>query len=247
MSLKVRLQKVLAEAGIASRRKCEEFIAAGRVTVDGRTVTELGFSIDPEKEEVRFDGRRLERERKVVLAVHKPRGYVSTSAQTYRGTLAPGEKRVIDLVGNRYGRLYTVGRLDAESEGLILLTNDGALTEHLTHPRHEVEKVYRIEVKGQILLPQLERLRAGVFILGRKAKPLWVSTVFKDRLRTVVEIGLHEGRNREVRRILRAIGLLVQRLTRVRIGPLGLEGLGKGRFRELSFEEVTRLRKSGKP
>jgi len=232
----VRLQKALAEAGIASRRRCEEYITAGRVTVDGQVVRTLGKKVDPEKQDIRFDGIPVKPGRKVYILLNKPRGYICTSADEY------GRKRVLDLIDPRYGRLHSVGRLDADSEGLIILTNDGELTERLTHPRYGVEKVYRVEVKGSIRNGEIERVRRGVVIFGRRARPTKVTRLFADRRKEVLEVVLREGRNREIRRIFAKLGLTVRSLKRIAFGPLRLRGLGSGRYRELTQREVQLLK-----
>ena len=224
-----RLQKYLARAGVASRRKAEELIRAGRVTVDGR-VARLGERVEPGAE-VRVDGEvvRPPKER-VVIALNKPRGYATTRDDPH------AERTVFDLLPDVPGLTY-VGRLDKESEGLLLFTNWGELAHRLTHPRYQVEKVYRVYTKrGTVPRRLLNRLRAGVVeggerLFAKRAEPAPGGAL----------ITLTEGKKREVRRMMRAIGYPVSRLVRLSFGPVALSGLAPGRYRRLSEEEVRRL------
>lgn len=232
----MRLQKILAAAGLGSRRQCEELILAGRVEVDRRVVRELGTKADLSHEEVRVDGVALPRPRLVYFAVNKPPGVVSTSRDP------AGRTRVIDLVPYR-GRLFTVGRLDMSSEGLILVTNDGQLADHLTHPRYGVRKTYHVEVAGALTKGQLARLRRGVHLAEGFARVVSAEVLRTYRQSTLLEIVLAEGRNREIRRVLARVGHKVERLRRVAIGPLRLGELQPAEARPLTSAEVRRLKR----
>ncbi len=234
----VRLQKILSAAGVASRRNAETMIAAGRVSVNGETVTELGTRADPEADDVRVDGRRLSRPRRRYIALHKPRGYVTTrSDPEHRPT-------VIDLLGTQE-YVYPIGRLDYDSEGLLLLTNDGQFAEHLMHPRYGVEREYEVRVRGVPEPETLRRLAHGVRLEGRRTAPARVSLAETGRGargdQSVVAIVLHEGRTRQVRKMLEAVGHPVVRLRRIRVGPIWLGTLKPGEFRELTAQEVRLL------
>jgi 23S rRNA pseudouridine2605 synthase len=230
----VRLAKFLAHAGVASRRAAERLIAEGHVTVAGETVTDPARSVD-ESSGVAVDGRPVAPEPQEVYALNKPAGVVSTARDTH------GRTTVVDLVRSRR-RLYPVGRLDADSTGLILLTNDGELAERLTHPRYGVEKVYRVKVRPGRLSPRaLQALRDGVELDDGRTAPARARQVATG----VVEIVIREGRKRQVRRMLEAVGHRVVELERVAFGPLGLRGLEPGKSRRLKAAEVERLRRAG--
>ena len=233
----VRLQKLLASAGIGSRRKCEELITAGRVTVDGRTVTALGTKVDPDKADVRVDCEPLPRSRLVYYLVNKPLGVVSTTRDP------DGRPRVIDLAPDGQ-RLFMVGRLDVSSEGLILVTNDGELANLLAHPRYGVEKTYQVQVAGLPAPEVLERLRRGVHLAEglAHAKRVWIKSQHKQS--TILEMVLDEGKNREVRRLLAQVGHKVLHLRRTALGPLRLGELPPGECRPLKREEVKALREA---
>jgi 23S rRNA pseudouridine2605 synthase len=226
----MRLGKFLAHAGVASRRAAEEIVRDGRVTVDGAVVTDPARDVD-ESAEVALDGRRVEPEPREVHALNKPAGVVSTARDTH------GRPTVVELVRSRR-RLYPVGRLDADTTGLILLTNDGDLAERLTHPRYGVKKVYRARVQPSRLAPQaLDALKKGVELDDGPTGPAEV----RQPGRGVVEITIREGRKRQVRRMLEAVGHRVVELERVAFGPLGLRGLELGKSRRLTKAEVERL------
>lgn len=231
-----RLQKVLANAGVASRRQCERLIATGHITVDGRVVKEMGVVVDPSESVICCDGVPIHEERKVYYLLNKPRGFVCTNRDEL------GRPRAVDLLRDVPQRVYTVGRLDEDSEGLIIITNDGKLTELLSHPRYGVPKTYRVEVGGRV---DLEDLRAslgrGVWLSEGKTAPARVRIVQKGRNNTVLEITLREGRNREVRRVLARSGYVVRSLRRIKIGWLSDPRLKPGRYRRLSRGEVARL------
>jgi 23S rRNA pseudouridine2605 synthase len=232
-----RLQKVLAAAGLGSRRQCEEFIRDGRVDVDGKTVTELGTRVNPFEHEIRVDGVRLAREEPGYFAVNKPVGVVTTNHDP------AGRTRVVDLVRSRQ-RLFPVGRLDRSSEGLILLTNDGDFANRLAHPRYGVEKTYRVIVAGHPAPESLQRLLKGVHLAEGVARVASIRMRSRRHQSTELEIVLTEGRNREIRRLLARIGHKVLRLRRIAIGPLRLGELPVGSFRKLTHREIDALRKA---
>ncbi|HEX5852039.1 MAG TPA: pseudouridine synthase [Solirubrobacteraceae bacterium] len=229
----MRLVKYLAHAGVASRRSAETLIAAGRVSVDGALVTDPAHDVGQDAR-VALDGRALDGpEPRVLYALHKPVGVVSTARDTH------GRKTVLDLVPARGLRLYPVGRLDADSSGLILLTNDGELANQLTHPRFEVPKTYRAKLAGPALTDRaLRELRAGVRLEDGVTAPARTRRVSQH----VLELTIHEGRNRQVRRMCDAVGRPVLELTRIAFGPLALGDLKPGAHRRLGDAEVRRLR-----
>ena len=284
----IRLQKAMAESGFASRRTCEELIEAGRVTVNGTQVKKLPAWVDPAQDAIKVDGEPLPRTPrhrrgkedtavgKTYVIVNKPRGVISTNEDP------EGRKRVIDLIEDKQlsrKRLYPVGRLDADSTGMILLTDDGELTHRLTHPSFEAPKEYRVTVKGTVSVEALEKLRRGIYLASpkeisktksaegasapgspegsnsrkksaaKKAAPdaVRILRVEKDRGsgdRTMLAMILHEGQNREIRRVLARLDLKVKKLKRVAIGPIQMKTLRSGAWRELSGPEVRKLRKS---
>jgi len=263
-----RLQKILSQAGVASRRAAERLIADGRVTLNGKTVSEMGTKADAETDDIRVDGRRLHApERKRYILLNKPAGYVSTRSDPQR------RRTVIDLLVGVREYVYPVGRLDYDTEGLLLLTNDGDLAAHLTLPRHGVERCYEARVAGMPDADALRQLREGIPLDGRRTLPA-EATLLNARgredgrpkglqLRTgerreggrreggrregarregVVQLTIREGRNRQVRRMLEAVGHPVRELTRTRIGPLSDRRLKPGAWRDLTSEEITTLR-----
>jgi 23S rRNA pseudouridine2605 synthase len=232
----MRLAKYLASAGVASRRASEEIVRAGRVTIDGTAVTDPARDVTAE-DHVLLDGHEVQPEpERVVYAVNKPRGIVSTARDTH------GRKTVVSLVPEVSARLYPVGRLDADSTGLILLTNDGDLAHRLTHPSFEVDKTYRAVLQGGPVREQaLRALRAGVELEDGMTAPARVARVRPDTL----EITIHEGRKRQVKRMCQAVGHRVIKLERVRFGPLLLGDLQPGASRRLSANEVSLLRAAG--
>ena len=233
----MRLQKYMAMCGVAARRKCEEMIAAGRVTVNGRVITEMGTQVE-EQDEVLVDGVRItpEEEKRYVL-YHKPAGEVTTVSDE------KGRETVMDRFRDFPVRLYPVGRLDYDSEGLLLLTNDGALAQRLTHPSCEVDKVYLARVTGNPSNETIDRLRRGVYMEGdeRRTYPADVRVVRDESLFSDILVTIHEGRNRQVRRMFDAVGHKVLLLRRVRFGPLELGNLRRGEWRELTAQEVELL------
>jgi 23S rRNA pseudouridine2605 synthase len=225
----VRLAKFLAHAGVASRRAAERIVAEGRVTVDGEPVTDPARDVG-EDAEVRVDGRPVSAQQAETWAVNKPAGVVSTARE-------PGRRRAITELVDSRARLYPVGRLDADSTGLILLTNDGELANRLTHPRYEVPKTYRAELRRPPAERDLESLRRGVALDDGHTAPARVRRTGERE----IEIAIHEGRNRQVRRMAEAIGNEVLRLERVRFGTFELGALRPGEARRLSEDEVRRL------
>jgi 23S rRNA pseudouridine2605 synthase len=231
-----RLQRYLARSGVASRRACEQLIVDGRVRVNGAPVRELGTQVDADSDRVEVD-RRPVRPSAVhtYLALNKPVGVVSTVNDPQ------GRQTVLDLVDHP-SRIYPVGRLDADSEGLLLLTDDGDLAMRLTHPRYGVEKEYRALVRGSIDAATLKTLSTGVLLDGRPTAPARFQVAERDPVGTWLRVTIHEGRNRQIRRMAEAVGLEVVRLVRVRIGPLRLGRLPSGGWRPLSAAEVGELR-----
>lgn len=242
-----RIQKILARAGLGSRRSCEDFITGGRVTVDGHRVTELGTRADPRTSVIHVDGRRVRAEPLVYYVLHKPSGVISTTGEEAKRERVRGRGgRVIDLVPPR-PRVFPVGRLDVDSEGLMLLTNDGDLANRMTHPRYGLERRYHATVKGDISERALQRLRRGVRLAEGKTLPPQVEVLHTSGGGGVLEVVIKEGLNREVRRILAAVGLRVKKLIRVGLGPptlLTLKGIPKGAFREATSREIAALRKA---
>lgn len=238
----VRLQRYLAQAGVASRRKAEELILAGRVKVNGRVVRELGSKVDTVEDRVDFDGHRLVAEDHVWILLNKPDGTVSTASDP------EGRKTVLDLVGGQGVRLYPVGRLDYHTEGALLLTNDGALAAALMHPRNQVARIYHVKLRGIIDPLRLDDLREGVTITdedGRKRSKVAADQVAIRNTtgrHTWLEVTLREGRNRQIHRMMEAVGFQVIKLIRVSYAGLTTEGLPPGRYRALSQTEVNQLR-----
>jgi 23S rRNA pseudouridine2605 synthase len=231
-----RLQKFMAEAGVASRRACEELIRQGRVTVNGETAS-LGRSVEPEQDRVELDGKPVQKEqRRTVILLYKPRGVVSTSSDP------EGRRTVQDYFREIPERLYNVGRLDLNSEGLLLMTNDGALANRLTHPRYGVEKTYYAVCDGRLTASEAAKLTNGIELEDGVTAPARVDAVrTTQRGDTSFLITIHEGRNRQIRRMLEAVGHRTLRLKRERFGPLSLGTLAPGEWRKLSDEEIKKL------
>ncbi len=229
----MRLQKFLSQAGVCSRRKGETYIQAGRIRINGRPVTTLGVAVDPEKDRVELDGRPVQiREKPIYIALHKPKGYVTTCSQKEK-------KIVLDLI-QLPQRIYPIGRLDKDSTGLLLLTNDGALHQCLSHPSFDHEKEYVVEVAQPIPAGALRKLAEGLPVLGRKTRPADVKRLGPRRFRII----LKEGRNRQIRRMVAKIGNEVKALQRVRIAGIALGDLAEGAWRHLTEQEVSALLKS---
>lgn len=238
-----RLQKILSAAGVASRRHSEQLIVEGRVTVNGATVTELGTRAEPARDDIRVDGRRIRTEQRTrYILLNKPRGYVTTRSDPQR------RPTVMDLLKRVREYVYPVGRLDYDSEGLLLLTNDGDLAARLTHPRHEVEREYEARVRGVPDAHEIERLERGILIDGRRTAPARVKLAHRPSTpsgpQAIVLLTIHEGRHRQVRKMLEAVGHPVVRLRRVRIGPIRDDRLTTGHYRELTAVEVAALRRA---
>jgi len=237
-NMKERLQKILSQAGISSRRGAEELIDEGRVSVNGVLVMEKGTKADPETDVIAVDGKAITLNvSKKYLVLYKPAGYMTTLKDPQ------GRPLVTDLLSGISERVYPVGRLDYNTEGLLLLTNDGEWANSLAHPRHEVDKEYHVRVKGTVSAGQMQRLAGGVELDDGKAAPAEVRIVRESDNNTWLSIIIHEGRYRQVRRMCEAVSLSVVRLKRVRYGFLGLEGLKAGEYRALTPDEVERLRR----
>ncbi|HET8717097.1 MAG TPA: pseudouridine synthase [Nocardioidaceae bacterium] len=232
----VRLQKLLAQSGVASRRKCEELMLAGEVEVDGEVVTRLGTKVDPRVAVIRVSGRRLPPvSPHVYLVLNKPRGVVSTMSDP------EGRTTLSDFVADRPERLFHVGRLDTDTEGLILLTNDGDFAQRVAHPSYELDKTYVAEVRGVVQPRTVRQLQEGVRLEDGPVTVHACRVVEHTADRSIVELVIHEGRNRIVRRLLDQVGHPVRRLTRTAIGPVLLRGMRSGELRELSRDELGTL------
>jgi len=233
----IRLQKAIADSGLASRRKAEELIAAGRVVVNGRVVTELGTKVDPTRDHIKVDGRHLKpMPPQTFLIVNKPRGFVSSLSDP------EGRPTITNLLRGVTMRVFPVGRLDFDSEGLLLLTNDGQIAHTLLHPRYHVQKTYLIKVKGVLTDEDIASLERGVKLEDGLTAPAQVKKVRKAEANSWLEITIHEGRKHQVKRMLEVVGHPVLRLTRVRFGPLALGDLAPGEFRFLTDREANALR-----
>jgi len=232
-----RLQKVLAAAGVDSRRKCEELILSGAVQVNRKVVDKLPTFADPEKDVITVNGRRIQPERKVYFLLNKPKGVICTNFDPQ------GRKKAIDLVPTSE-RTFCVGRLDADSTGIIILTNDSELANTLTHPRYRIPKTYVARVKGQISGEAVEKLKKGVWLAEGKTARASVKILKRSYKESLIEITIRQGLNRQVRRMLAKVGLAVKSLKRTRIGRLSTRGLGVGKFRVLTKAEVAYLKKA---
>lgn len=231
----VRLQKFLAEAGLASRRASEQVIVAGRVTVNGRVASQLGCKVDPQHDRVAVDGRLLTRKRKLYVALNKPPGYICT-----RGT-EDDRKRIGDLLPREWTELFSVGRLDYQSEGLIFLTNDGDFCLKLTHPRYGIPRIYVAWVEGRVTSEMLKNFTQGVVSAGETLKARRARLISVNNSNSIVELELTEGKNREVRRLFESQNLNVHRLQRIQIGPIKLGQLPVGKWRVLTPPEIKSL------
>ncbi len=231
----VRLQKVLAQAGIASRRASERIIAAGRVTVNGTVVTAMGAQVEPGRDEVAVDGRGVRAKTRRYVALHKPRGYICSRAED------EDRRRIGDLLPKEWGDLFSVGRLDYQSEGLIFLTNDGDFCLKMTHPRYRITKTYVATIEGRVPPETLRKFTRGLMSEGEKLRAARARLISANNTRSVVELELAEGKNREVRRLFEAENLTVRQLLRVRIGPIKLGSLPAGKWRVLTEPEIKSL------
>lgn len=237
--MRERLQKVLAQAGVASRRTCEEWIRRGWVEVNGQVVTQLGTKVDPHLDDIRVRGRRITAVApKIYIALNKPRGVITSTADPH------GRPVVTDLLPPLPGRIFPVGRLDFDTEGLLLLTNDGEMAHRLMHPRYEVKKVYLAWLQGIPHETTLQRLREGIQLEDGPTAPCHVRLLRSDRRRktALCRIAIHEGRNRQVRRMFAAVGHPVTALRRIQHGPIQLGRLRPGEYRFLSQEEVASIK-----
>lgn len=234
----VRLQKYLAEAGIASRRKCEELISQGRVEVDGLIVTTPGTKISG-SERILVDGiETCLEQKKIYILLNKPVGYISSAKDQF------SRKTVLDLVGTVKERIYPVGRLDYDTSGLIILTNDGDFANKMTHPRHQMQKVYRAEIMGRLNDSDIESFKRGIVIDDYKTAPAGIRIINSEQNRSVVEVTIHEGKNRQVRNMFEVLNHPVIRLKRIAIGFVEINGLEEGKWRYLSKNEILRLKNS---
>ncbi len=231
----VRLQKYLAETGLASRRHCEQLIEDGRVSVNGQPIRLLGTKIDADRDTVAVDGQAVAVQRKLYIALNKPAGFVCTNRDSHQ------RKRAVDLLPHTLPRLYTVGRLDKDTEGLLFLTNDGTFSLRLTHPRYKMSKTYLVEVEGELTSAEIARLLNGV---RSERQLLHAERIFQVRSRTnttELRLVLREGKKRQIRRMMAAVGHPVKRLVRLAVGPVELGNLATSQWRYLTYEEVLKL------
>ena len=234
----VRLQKYLADAGVASRRASEKLIAEGRVSVNGDIIREMGVQVDEEYDVIAVDGEVVKNSvKKEYIMLNKPVGFITTVSDD------KDRPTVMELVSDISARIYPVGRLDYDTEGLLLLTNDGDLTYRITHPKHDIAKTYVAEVTGDVSMDTINQLRRGVVIDGKKTSPAEVEVVGATQYGTKIEITIHEGRNRQVRKMFEALGCIVKRLKRTKEAGLNLGHLPLGKWRKLSESEVNMLKK----
>lgn len=249
----VRVQRFLADAGIAARRQCEKLVAEGRVEINGSPVVELPIFVNPESDRVSVDGKPVRAaERHIYLMLNKPAKCLSTAADE------PGSNRrtVLDLINHpSQARLFPVGRLDYETTGMILLTNDGELANALTHPRYGIHKTYRVTVKGRIEDEDVRQIEEGIYLAERRdgrtvgatrTARVELAVIRRDRERTILELTLKEGRNRQVRRMLAHVGRPVKKLERIAMGPVKMKGLARGEWRELDRNELRALRRAAR-
>ncbi len=236
--MRIRLNKFLSQAGVVSRREADRLIIEGRIKINNCPALDLGIKIDPERDIVLVDDRKIREKKKLVyLLLNKPTGYLVTLKDPF------GRPTVRDLLPASLGRLFPVGRLDLDSEGLLLLTNDGELAFRLSHPRFEVEKTYLVKVKGEPGAVGLRRLEKGVFLDGRKTAPAKVTILAHNPKSSLLRLEIHEGKKREVRRMCQAIGHDVLELKRIAFAGLPLKNLKPGRWRTLEPSEIRRLKR----
>jgi 23S rRNA pseudouridine2605 synthase len=235
--MQIRLNKFLSQAGVASRRAADRLIEEGRVKVNGRVVQELGSKIDDQKDRVKIDGKKIEKdERLVYILLNKPAGYLVTLKDPF------GRPTVLDFLPSLKKRVFPVGRLDSDSEGILLLTNDGELANRLTHPRYNIKKTYIVKIKGEPDLARLIKLEKGIFLDGEKTAPAKVVLLAHNPKKSLLKIEIHEGRKREVRRMCEAIGHTVLELRRIAFAGLTLGKLKSRQWRYLSGNEVLKLK-----
>jgi 23S rRNA pseudouridine2605 synthase len=230
-----RLQKVLAAAGVDSRRKCEELILDGEVRVNGMVVDSLPVFVDPAKDEIKVRGRKIRFAERVYFALNKPKGVICTNSDPQ------GRRKAIDLVPTKE-RIYCVGRLDVDSGGLIILTNDNELANKLTHPKFKLPKTYRVEVKGMVGADAVEKLKKGIWLAEGKTGRSSVKILKKGQRLSIIEMRITQGLNRQIRRMLAKVDLPVKSLKRTKIGKLDIRGLGVGKYRKLTSKEIAYLK-----
>jgi 23S rRNA pseudouridine2605 synthase len=235
---KTRLQRILAAAGVASRRRCEELILEGAVTVNGVLVNELPAFADPE-DVIRVNGQTIKKENKVYYLLNKPKGYICTSFDPQ------GRKTVVDIVPVKE-RVFCVGRLDADTTGAIILTNDNEMANRLTHPRYELAKTYEVLVKGVVNAEVIEKLKRGVWLSEGKTERSSIKLLKKGVQESLIEMTIRQGRNRQVRRMFARVGLKVKKLKRSQIGAITLKGIGIGSFKPLTGKQISYLKKATK-
>ncbi|MBM4102861.1 MAG: rRNA pseudouridine synthase [Planctomycetes bacterium] len=233
----IRLQKILAEAGVDSRRKCEELILDGAVTVNGHTLSELPAFADPETDDIRVHGRRLHKPQRVYFLFNKPKNIICTNFDPQ------GRRKVIDYI-DCDERIFCVGRLDADTTGAILLTNDSELANRLTHPKFELSKTYEVTLRGKVEGEVIEKIKTGVWLSEGKTQKAFVKVLRRNNLETVLEISLSQSLNRQIHRIMARVGFKVKSLKRTFIGNIRLKGLGPGEWRHLTGSEVEYLYKA---
>lgn len=238
---KIRIQKYLSECGVASRRAVEEMVELGLIEVNGAVRNQLPVFVDPDADEIVVEGRTVRKkpDKHVYYLLHKPKNVVCTSSDPL------GRKKAVDFLRDVPQRIYCVGRLDADSTGLLILTNDGKFTQHVTHPSHLIPKTYLVTVAGRVEGASLEKLKKGIYLDGRRTAGAHLKIVTRGNETTTLEISLREGRNREIRRMLLRVGHKVKALKRISIGPIKLLGLKPGYIRELTPKEVEMLKSSG--
>ncbi len=233
----MRLQKYIAKSGVTSRRKAEKLIEKGRVKVNGKVVTEMGVKINPDKDVIYVDNKEVKMEdNNVYIILNKPEGYVTTLYDEY------GRPKVADLIKGIKERIYPIGRLDYNTSGLLLLTNDGKLTYKITHPRHHINKTYLVKVKGILSEEKMEKFRNGIDIGGYVTAPASIKLLNENKSNSLVKVIIHEGRNRQIRRMMDALGHPVIGLKRVAIGKIVLGKLPKGQWRHLREDEINYLK-----
>jgi len=230
-----RIQKIIARAGVCSRRKAEEYIAAGRVTVDGKVIIRPGLKVDPKQSSISVDGKSISQEKKIYILLHKPPGYVTTMSDPQ------GRPIVTDLLTGIKHRVFPVGRLDLDSEGALILTNDGALGNKILHPRYEVNKTYEATIRGIPKAAGLKQLEQGIILEGQKTWPAQLRILQRKKGTTTIEVIIHEGKKRQVRKMFQAIGHPVLRLKRTAYGGLKLGTLGLGKYRFLTKNDLKKL------
>lgn len=234
---RVRLQKFLADAGVAARRAAEDLVLEGRVSVNGHLIDSLPAFVDPEQDDVRVDGHRIRPAPKVYYVLNKPKGTAVGTAES------AGRKRAVDLLEGVESRVIPVGRLEDESDGVLIMTNDGDLVQKLTHPRYGVEKVFRVEVRGQVKAEDVQKARKGMWFSDGRTPPAWVEVTYSSREMTILEMTTREILNRQIPRLFARLGHKVKKLTCIRTGKITTKGMRVGEYRPLKADEVRHLYK----